>query len=92
MDSIALLGQDANFDGIPPAPYRPAGTWRLAPSCVSRWRACTHALDMSRPLWEACHHRGAWTISQSAARCFAVYTKMHHSLGGRRRRLFLHGG
>ncbi len=73
--------KDANFDVefhlrhiALPAP----GDWRQL--CIQTARLHSRPLDMARPLWEAYIIEGLDNIPNLPKGCFAVYTKMHHSL------------
>ena len=54
------------------------GDWRQL--CILIARIHARPLDMSRPLWEAYIIEGLDNIPHLPKNCFAVYTKMHHSL------------
>lgn len=54
------------------------GDWRQL--CILIARIHARPLDMSRPLWEAYIIEGLDNIPHLPKDCFAVYTKMHHSL------------
>jgi WS/DGAT/MGAT family acyltransferase len=54
------------------------GDWRQL--CIQVARLHSRPLDMSRPLWEAYIIEGLDNIPNLPPGCFAVYTKMHHSL------------
>lgn len=54
------------------------GDWRQL--CIQIARLHARPLDMSRPLWEAYIIEGLDNIAELPEGCFAVYTKMHHSL------------
>ncbi len=54
------------------------GDWRQL--CIQVARLHSRPLDMSRPLWEAYIIEGLDNIPHLPKGCFAVYTKMHHSL------------
>lgn len=54
------------------------GDWRQL--CIQIARLHSRPLDMSRPLWEAYIIEGLDNIPDLPEGCFAVYTKMHHSL------------
>ncbi len=54
------------------------GDWRQL--CILIARLHARPLDMSRPLWEAYIIEGLDNIPHLPKNCFAVYTKMHHSL------------
>lgn len=54
------------------------GDWRQL--CIQIARLHARPLDMSRPLWEAYIIEGLDNIPHLPKNCFAVYTKMHHSL------------
>lgn len=54
------------------------GDWRQL--CILIARIHARPLDMSRPLWEAYIIEGLDKIPHLPKNCFAVYTKMHHSL------------
>src|SRR5204863_7206064 len=54
------------------------GDWRQL--CIQVARLHSRPLDMSRPLWEAYIIEGLDNIPNLPKGCFAVYTKMHHSL------------
>ncbi|MCG3170271.1 MAG: putative diacylglycerol O-acyltransferase [Pseudomonadales bacterium] len=54
------------------------GDWRQL--CIQVARLHSRPLDMSRPLWEAYIIEGLDNIPNLPPGCFAVYTKIHHSL------------
>ncbi|MEM8660568.1 MAG: wax ester/triacylglycerol synthase family O-acyltransferase [Pseudomonadota bacterium] len=54
------------------------GDWRQL--CILVARLHSRPLDMARPLWEAYIIEGLDKIPNLPPGCFAVYTKMHHSL------------
>ncbi len=54
------------------------GDWRQL--CILVARLHSRPLDMSRPLWEAYIIEGLDNIPDLPGGCFAIYTKMHHSL------------
>lgn len=54
------------------------GDWRQL--CILIARIHARPLDMSRPLWEAYIIEGLDNIPHLPKNCFAVYTKMHHSM------------
>ncbi len=54
------------------------GDWRQL--CIQIARLHARPIDMSRPLWEAYIIEGLDNIPHLPKNCFAVYTKMHHSL------------
>ncbi len=54
------------------------GDWRQL--CIQVARLHSRPLDMGRPLWEAWIIEGLDRIPGLPAGCFAVYTKIHHSL------------
>ena len=73
--------KDANFDvefHLRHIALPEPGDWRQL--CIQVARLHSRPLDMSRPLWEAYIIEGLDNIPHLPAGCFAVYTKMHHSL------------
>jgi WS/DGAT/MGAT family acyltransferase len=54
------------------------GDWRQL--CILVARLHSRPLDMSRPLWEAYIIEGLDNIPDLPGGCFAIYTKIHHSL------------
>ncbi|MEM1152936.1 MAG: wax ester/triacylglycerol synthase family O-acyltransferase [Pseudomonadota bacterium] len=54
------------------------GDWRQL--CILVARLHSRPLDLARPLWEAYIIEGLDKIPNLPPGCFAVYTKMHHSL------------
>jgi diacylglycerol O-acyltransferase / wax synthase len=73
--------KDANFDvefHLRHIALPEPGDWRQL--CIQVARLHSRPLDMSRPLWEAYIIEGLDKIPNLPAGCFAVYTKMHHSL------------
>jgi WS/DGAT/MGAT family acyltransferase len=73
--------KDANFDvefHLRHIALPEPGDWRQL--CIQTARLHSRPLDMSRPLWEAYIIEGLDNIPNLPAGCFAVYTKMHHSL------------
>ncbi len=73
--------KDANFDvefHLRHIALPEPGDWRQL--CIQVARLHSRPLDMSRPLWEAYIIEGLDNIPNLAEGCFAVYTKMHHSL------------
>ncbi len=73
--------KDANFDvefHLRHIALPEPGDWRQL--CIQTARLHSRPLDMSRPLWEAYIIEGLDKIPNLPAGCFAVYTKMHHSL------------
>ncbi len=54
------------------------GDWRQL--CIQVARLHARPLDMSRPLWEAYIIEGLDNIPDLPRGCFAIYTKMHHSM------------
>lgn len=73
--------KDANFDvefHLRHIALPEPGDWRQL--CIQVARLHSRPLDMSRPLWEAYIIEGLDNIPNLPAGCFAVYTKMHHSL------------
>lgn len=73
--------KDANFDvefHLRHIALPEPGDWRQL--CIQVARLHSRPLDMSRPLWEAYIIEGLDNIPHLPKGCFAVYTKMHHSL------------
>ena len=73
--------KDANFDvefHLRHIALPEPGDWRQL--CIQVARLHSRPLDMSRPLWEAYIIEGLDNIPHLPEGCFAVYTKMHHSL------------
>jgi len=73
--------KDANFDvefHLRHIALPEPGDWRQL--CILTARLHSRPLDMSRPLWEAYIIEGLDNIPNLPKGCFAVYTKMHHSL------------
>ena len=73
--------KDANFDvefHLRHIALPEPGDWRQL--CIQVARLHSRPLDMSRPLWEAYIIEGLDNIPNLPEGCFAVYTKMHHSL------------
>jgi diacylglycerol O-acyltransferase len=73
--------KDANFDvefHLRHIALPEPGDWRQL--CIQTARLHSRPLDMSRPLWEAYIIEGLDNIPNLPAGCFAVYTKMHHSM------------
>ncbi len=73
--------KDANFDvefHLRHIALPEPGDWRQL--CIQVARLHARPLDMSRPLWEAYIIEGLDNIPNLPEGCFAVYTKMHHSL------------
>jgi WS/DGAT/MGAT family acyltransferase len=73
--------KDANFDvefHLRHIALPEPGDWRQL--CIQTARLHSRPLDMSRPLWEAYIIEGLDNIPNLPKGCFAVYTKMHHSL------------
>ena len=73
--------KDANFDvefHLRHIALPEPGDWRQL--CIQVARLHSRPLDMSRPLWEGYIIEGLDNISHLPKGCFAVYTKMHHSL------------
>ena len=73
--------KDANFDvefHLRHIALPEPGDWRQL--CIQVARLHSRPLDMSRPLWEAYIIEGLDNIPNLPPGCFAVYTKMHHSL------------
>jgi len=73
--------KDANFDvefHLRHIALPEPGDWRQL--CIQVARLHSRPLDMSRPLWEAYIIEGLDNIPNLPAGCFAIYTKMHHSL------------
>ena len=54
------------------------GDWRQL--CIQVARLHSRPLDMSRPLWEVYIIEGLDNVEGLPPGCFAIYTKMHHSL------------
>ncbi|MFM7784317.1 MAG: WS/DGAT/MGAT family O-acyltransferase [Gammaproteobacteria bacterium] len=54
------------------------GDWRQL--CIQTARLHSRPLDMSRPLWECYIIEGLDNIPNLPEGCWAIYTKMHHSL------------
>lgn len=73
--------KDANFDvefHLRHIALPEPGDWRQL--CIQTARLHSRPLDMSRPLWEAYIIEGLDNIPNLPKGCFAVYTKIHHSL------------
>ena len=73
--------KDANFDvefHLRHIALPEPGDWRQL--CILTARLHSRPVDMSRPLWEAYIIEGLDNIPNLPKGCFAVYTKMHHSL------------
>lgn len=73
--------KDANFDvefHLRHIALPEPGDWRQL--CIQAARLHSRPLDMSRPLWEAYIIEGLDNIPNLPKGCFAVYTKMHHSM------------
>lgn len=73
--------KDANFDvefHLRHIALPEPGDWRQL--CIQTARLHSRPLDMSRPLWEAYIIEGLDNIPNLPKGCFAVYTKLHHSL------------
>jgi len=73
--------KDANFDvefHLRHIALPEPGDWRQL--CIQTARLHSRPLDMARPLWEAYIIEGLHNIPNLPKGCFAVYTKMHHSL------------
>ena len=73
--------KDANFDvefHLRHIALPEPGDWRQL--CIQVARLHSRPLDMSRPLWEAYIIEGLDNIPNLPEGCFAIYTKMHHSL------------
>ena len=73
--------KDANFDvefHLRHIALPEPGDWRQL--CIQVARLHSRPLDMTRPLWEAYIIEGLDNIPNLPKGCFAVYTKMHHSL------------
>lgn len=73
--------KDANFDvefHLRHIALPEPGDWRQL--CIQVARLHSRPLDMSRPLWEAYIIEGLDNIPHLPSGCFAIYTKMHHSL------------
>ncbi len=73
--------KDANFDvefHLRHIALPEPGDWRQL--CIQVARLHSRPLDMSRPLWEAYIIEGLDNIPNLPRNCFAIYTKMHHSL------------
>ena len=73
--------KDANFDvefHLRHIALPEPGDWRQL--CIQVARLHARPLDMSRPLWEAYIIEGLDNIPNLPKGCFAIYTKMHHSL------------
>jgi WS/DGAT/MGAT family acyltransferase len=73
--------KDANFDvefHLRHIALPEPGDWRQL--CIQTARLHSRPLDMGRPLWEAYIIEGLDNIPNLPKSCFAVYTKMHHSL------------
>ena len=73
--------KDANFDvefHLRHIALPEPGDWRQL--CIQTARLHSRPLDMSRPLWEAYIIEGLDNIPNLPKGCFAVYTKMHHSM------------
>jgi diacylglycerol O-acyltransferase len=73
--------KDANFDvefHLRHIALPQPGDWRQL--CIQTARLHSRPLDMSRPLWEAYIIEGLDNIPNLPKGCFAVYTKMHHSM------------
>lgn len=73
--------KDANFDvefHLRHIALPHPGDWRQL--CILISRIHSRPIDMSRPLWEAYIIEGLDNIEGLPKGCFAVYTKIHHSL------------
>jgi WS/DGAT/MGAT family acyltransferase len=73
--------KDANFDvefHLRHIALPEPGDWRQL--CILTARLHSRPLDMARPLWEAYIIEGLDNIPNLPKGCFAIYTKMHHSL------------
>jgi diacylglycerol O-acyltransferase / wax synthase len=73
--------KDANFDvefHLRHIALPEPGDWRQL--CIQIARLHSRPLDMARPLWEAYIIEGLDNIPNLPKGCFAIYTKMHHSL------------
>lgn len=73
--------KDANFDvefHLRHIALPEPGDWRQL--CIQAARLHSRPLDMSRPLWEAYIIEGLDNIPNLPKGCFAIYTKMHHSM------------
>lgn len=73
--------KDANFDvefHLRHIALPQPGDWRQLCILISRIHA--RPIDMSRPLWEAYIIEGLDNIEGLPKGCFAIYTKIHHSL------------
>ena len=73
--------KDANFDvefHLRHIALPEPGDWRQL--CIQAARLHSRPLDMSRPLWEAYIIEGLDNIPHLPKGCFAIYTKMHHSM------------
>ncbi|RLQ21603.1 wax ester/triacylglycerol synthase family O-acyltransferase [Seongchinamella sediminis] len=73
--------KDANFDvefHLRHIALPEPGDWRQL--CIQIARLHARPLDMARPLWEAYIIEGLDNIPGLPEGCFAIYTKMHHSL------------
>jgi len=73
--------KDANFDvefHLRHIALPQPGDWRQL--CILISRIHSRPIDMSRPLWEAYIIEGLDNIEGLPKGCFAVYTKIHHSL------------
>jgi diacylglycerol O-acyltransferase len=73
--------KDANFDvefHLRHIALPDPGDWRQL--CIQTARLHSRPLDMSRPLWEAYIIEGLDNIPNLPKGCFAIYTKMHHSM------------
>ncbi|NQY03070.1 MAG: wax ester/triacylglycerol synthase family O-acyltransferase [Halieaceae bacterium] len=73
--------KDANFDvefHLRHIALPQPGDWRQL--CIQVARLHSRPLDMSRPLWEAYIIEGLDNIPNLPSGCFAIYTKMHHSM------------
>jgi diacylglycerol O-acyltransferase / wax synthase len=73
--------RDANFDvefHLRHIALPQPGDWRQL--CIQVARLHARPLDMNRPLWEAYVIEGLDNIPNLPTGCFAIYTKLHHSL------------
>jgi WS/DGAT/MGAT family acyltransferase len=73
--------KDANFDvefHLRHIALPEPGDWRQL--CIQTARLHSRPLDMGRPLWEAYIIEGLDNIPNLPKGCFAIYTKMHHSM------------
>lgn len=72
---------DANFDvefHLRHIALPEPGDWRQL--CILIARLHSRPLDMSHPLWECYIIEGLHNIPDLPRGCFAIYTKMHHSM------------